>query len=548
MYPSGHPKYDTFLAQAHEHFSSVLSWASPLRLVVDRNSLLFDDVVVYTNTDNSESLAFLLYKDGIREIAFEAGLERDEVSELATAFNMEIGVDNPEDDLATYLWEKELEHVSIAAIDDYFEEHLPSELRGAENIGDAVRDRLQLETFDPEKLKARILTKPFSGEKMSTIPLKEPFLSPENIKLLPQELTYLRKLLAKDEQEVFFDDMLEIVFTIIHQEHDEEHVDMYISLFENLLLLFLSNGPLEQALHLVRKFRQFVLRPGSLSSLVTERLSRFLDNLGSPRFVETLGSGLERGGISSFDALPDLLELFPPSALASLVGLLETVSSMKARKSLCTGLARLGEKDIQALTEGLPRHPWYVTRNIAYTLGLIGGDAVLPYLGALTTHGDVRVRKEALRTLNKIGGPPASDWIFQGLFHTDAETRMQAIRSLPKDPSPGFAARIQELVASAGFDQKRLGERQAFYRLLGSLSSDSILPWLKESLTPRRWFASRAQKESRLLAAAALAARNTPAARGLLRQALPGAGPEAREIINECLSQPVRPGTEERWE
>jgi HEAT repeat protein len=252
--------------------------------------------------------------------------------------------------------------------------------------------------------------------------------------------------------------------------------------------------------------------------------------------------------MASLDALPDLLELFPPSALASLVGLLETVSSMKARKSLCTGLARLGEKDIQALTEGLPRHPWYVTRNIAYTLGLIGGEAVLPYLGGLTTHDDVRVRKEALRTLNKIGGPPASDWIFRGLFHADAETRMQAIRSLPKDPNPGYAAHILELVASAGFDQRPLGERQAFYRLLGSLSSDSILPRLKESLAPRRWFASRAQKESRLLAAAALSARNTPAARKLLRQALPGAGPEAREVINECLSRPVRPGTEERWE
>jgi len=546
IYPPGHPKCDAFLAHAHEQFNSLLSRAGQLRLMVDRYSLFVDDVVVYTNTNSSESLAFLLYKDGIREIVFKAGLEKGEVRELATAFNMEIDIDNPEDDLTTWLWEKELEHVGIAAVEDYFEDYLPPELRDAEDLQNGVRRALLLRSFDPEELKGRILTKPFSGEKMSTIPIKEPFLTPEKIKPLPQELVHLNELLAEEEQEVFFDDMLEIVFTIIHLEHDEESVDMYISLFEKLLLLSLSSGSLEQALHLVRKISQVARRPRSLSLLVTQRLGAFLDDLGAPRFVEALGSGLERGGLSSFDAFPDLLDFLPPSALPSLVGLLESVSSMKARKFLCAGLARLGGKNIQGLTEGIPRHPWFVTRNIAYTLGLIGGGAVLPHLGGLSTHEDARVRKEALRSLNKIGSPAAADWIFKSLFHADTDTRMQAIRSLPRNPNPGYAARLEELLGSTGFDQRPLGERQAFYALLGSLSSDSILSALEAALTPRRRFLSRALKENQFLAATALSARNTAAARELLRQALPRAGPEARSLIKECLSRPARTDGEGR--
>jgi hypothetical protein len=365
MYPDSHPKLKTFLTRAVEHFRGVLSGASPLRLDVDRYSLLLEDGIVYTNPDTTDSLAFLLHKDGIRQITFTAGLSETEVHDLAVAFTLETTADNPDDDLATYLWEREFQHIDIVVVEDYFEEYLPEEFRHGRNLEAGVKKILNVGPVSPVRLTDALLTVPGTGEKISTIPLKETFLSVHQLGVDSGETAQLKKLVAEDSEELYFDDMLEIVFTVIRQEEDPEHLRLYFSLFEKLLLLYLTGGPLEQALHLIEKFRKLARNPRGLSPVLAEQIDTFLMDIDSPRFIDALAAGLEGGAITSFDSLPELLESFPPAALPRLVGLLETVTSMRTRKVLCTGLARLGESNLDGLTAGLPGRSWYVARNIS---------------------------------------------------------------------------------------------------------------------------------------------------------------------------------------
>jgi len=177
MYPDSHPRLKTFLTHTVEHFRGVLSWASPLRLEVDRYSLLFEDGIVYTNPDPNDSLALLLYKDGIRQITFTSGLPETEVHDFAAAFTLEADTDNPDDDLATYLWEREFQHLDIVVVEDYFEEYLPEEFRDGGALETGVKDRLKVEPVSPGRLTDALLTVPGTGEKISTIPLRETSLS-----------------------------------------------------------------------------------------------------------------------------------------------------------------------------------------------------------------------------------------------------------------------------------------------------------------------------------------------------------------------------------
>jgi len=278
---------------------------------------------------------------------------------------------------------------------------------------------------------------------------------------------------------------------------------------------------------------------------LTGQIATFLLEIASPRFIDALGTGLEGGKITSFDPLPDLLLSFPQEALPRLVGLLGTVTSMRARKVLCTGLARLGEQNIEGLMAGISGRPWYVARNIAYTLGLIGSTEAVPHLGVLTAHQDLRVRKEALRNLAKISDPGGEQWIFRCIFLDDRETRMQAIRSLPRIRNAEYSRQIFELVQAPAFEDKSSQEKEALFRILGSLSGEEIIPWLKEGLFTRRRFVSRAQREKQHLAAVALAALDSEAARLHLRKALPLVEDKTRRLIGESLArQSCSPGEE----
>jgi len=538
MYPDSHPKLKTFLTHSSEQFHLVLAESSPLRLDVDRYSLLLEDTIVYTNIDTTDSLAFLLYKDGIRQMTFTSGLPETEVHDLAAAFTLETETDIPEDDLATYLWEREFQHIDIVVVEDFFEEYLPEEFRDGRSLETVVREKLQIKPVSPVRLTDAILTVPGTGEKISTIPLKETSLSVHQLTINDRETEHLKKLIAEDAEELYFDDMLEIVFTVIRQEEDPEHLRRYFSLFENLLLLYLTSGPLEEALHLVEKFRKLARNSKGISPLLSEQIDAFIMAIDSPRFIDALGTGLESGKIASFEALPDLLLSFPPEALPRLAGLLESVTSMRTRKAVCMGLARLGERNMEGLVEGISGRPWYVARNIAYTFGLIGSAEAVPHLGALLSHPDLRVRKEVLRNLAKSGSPAAVEWIFRYIFHGDGGTRMQAIRSLPRTRNADYARQILDLVQAPSFEDKSFREKEALFRLLGSLSGDEIVPWLEDSLFTRRHFVGRAQREKQHLAAVALAALDTDTARSRLRKVLPLVEERTCRLIGDCLARP----------
>lgn len=87
------------------------------------------------------------------------------------------------------------------------------------------------------------------------------------------------------------------------------------------------------------------------------------------------------------------------------------------------------------------------------------------------------------------------------------------------------------------FEAKSFKEKEALFRILGSLSGDEIIPWLRERLCTRRRLVSRAQREKAHLAAVALAALDSDMARSHLRKVLPLVEERTRLVIGDCLAR-----------
>jgi hypothetical protein len=540
MYPHGHPTSDAFLSQTHAGFTDVLSWISPLQITVDRHGLLMDGHTIYTGKENTENLAFLLHRDGIRNVTFRVGLKMEETLELVTAFACDFSGEDQDDDLATYLWNRDLEHFEITVIEDYLEDYLPEELKRADDLAAAIRETLAPEEWSPAELKKRILTPPFARETGTTIPLKQPFLRPENIQIQSHELKHLKELMAREGEDLYFDDMLEIVIEILLREEDGTNLEVFTNLFRNLFQMLLTTGDIEHALVLLRRLRRIIWKEDGLPEGLPDSLEGFFAHLGSPETIDILGESLRRERISTLDSLPSLLALFPSTAIPALVTLFETVPSLRARKVLCLGLAEIGRDDLEALAEQAVGGQWFVVRNVAFTLGLIGTAETVPYLGNLVSHDHPRVRKEALRALSAIGSEAAADWIAGILDHADPETRRLAVQALPRVPRPDLSGRVLEIIRSDAFAGREMKERESFYRLLGGLSTDKLIPEMENQLSPRRWLASRRSREEQHLAAVFLTELNTVEARERLARGLPGAEGKTVAMIRSCLSKPAR--------
>jgi hypothetical protein len=93
-----------------------------LTLLVKETDLVFGSAVVYSSADKLDSLAFALYKDGIRLLSFRYGLPKRELHKFMRALNDARDADPYQADLVTILWENDLSYITYRAVDAYLED------------------------------------------------------------------------------------------------------------------------------------------------------------------------------------------------------------------------------------------------------------------------------------------------------------------------------------------------------------------------------------------------------------------------------------------
>jgi hypothetical protein len=126
MYPSNNPIYARFQADLLERTRRAFDEFSVVRLVVGQQRLYFQGETVYESADPEDNLARLFFRDGLREVTFHVGLDRDE---LARFLDMIRGAASREstEDLVTQLWDQSLSHITYVAIDDILDQGLSDE-------------------------------------------------------------------------------------------------------------------------------------------------------------------------------------------------------------------------------------------------------------------------------------------------------------------------------------------------------------------------------------------------------------------------------------
>ncbi len=80
LYDENNPVRQRFLESLRQAFVQLWPEMERLTLAVEEDRFILGDQEVYRAESRSDSLAFLFYKDGVREITFLAGLEQDEIT------------------------------------------------------------------------------------------------------------------------------------------------------------------------------------------------------------------------------------------------------------------------------------------------------------------------------------------------------------------------------------------------------------------------------------------------------------------------------------
>jgi hypothetical protein len=533
FYPADNPNVKAFREQLVKKMQFYLNKYQSFALQIGEYDLSFKGRILYENRDIKASLAFLLYKDGLRELRFSHGVEEWEVDGLVDLIKRTDNINQLEDDLVTLIWEKDFPHISYLATDEFLEE---TPVVVPENV-DQFRKRL---IFSP--IAHHVEVDPLEEEPGQEMDINEflartvqdPPFNPSNRSvyfLTPDEVEGLRKEVETEVDPTFVFNITDIIFEILAIEKEREAFQDAANILGKVIDALLTLGEFRKAGDLLKRI-YFVLKIYDLKDWQVEIIRQLIESAGDDLRIERVGRVLEREEGFRLEEVGAFLNVLQRNSIKPLVKLLGELKNSKTRRVICDSLSEIGKNAIELFVPFIDDRRWFLVRNITYILGRIGQEQALSHIQKAFNHDDVRVRREAIQAFGIIGGLRAVGLLANALSDDDVRIRSMAAINLGKVGKTAGLTPLLDVVQSKEFQRKESAEVKSFFDAIGMVGSNEAIPVLQQILERKSWLGRGTTDEMRLGAANALAMIGSSESRAILE-----AGKDSKDagVRTACL-------------
>jgi hypothetical protein len=532
IYLPNNPIYQKFLQDLQSRFDVHLQEYEILRLHIKQYAIYYRGQVVYEDTNRLESLAFKLFVDGIRELTFQEGIDRDEITSLLEIIGHEYDPSNPDDDMVTLLWERHFTHIHYLVVSDFIQETMTSiQLQDAVAFGDVIQ-------------KEKILIKPGTATTAQTA-LQE-FLGPKMADQVSQifvlseeEIEAVKHQMTVEENANPISTLIGILSAILRIEKDDTAFAEMVDIIDNVLETLMLRGDFWHSKKILELFHELVGPERNLPEIQRLRLKQAIDKAGDSPRINALEPVLNQWGGKEADQLVDFWMLLNKNALIPLVELLGRLTQMKIRRVICEALVHLGKDDIELLARKLDDPRWFVVRNVVYVLGKIGQEKVIEKFQRLVYHKEVKVRKELIHTLDGMKDPRAKELLKDFLSDPESALRILAIRSLANQNYQEALEPLIDMAEDREFTTRDLYEKKEVFEAIGRIGGAAMVPKMRKLI--RRggsaWFKKSVKEEMGLCAVIALKRIGTEDAIAVLHEGQALSGKVIREACARALSE-----------
>jgi HEAT repeat protein len=537
FYPPDNPTLKGFRDQLLKKFQFFLNKYQTFIIQIGEYNFSYKGKIIYENRDMKTSLAFLLYKDGLRELRFTKGLEEWEVQGFIDIARGNDAANQLEDDAVTLMWERDFVHISYLATDDFLEDTpvvIPDNVEQFRKnlVFKPIIPHVEMDMIDEEAEDRATL------EEYLSRTIEEPVSLASNRSvyfLTPKEVEGLRREVEAEIDPAFVLNILDLLFEILALEKEPEPYQDTANIILKILDAFLTLGEFQKATDLLKRI-YIILKTYELKDWQIGIIRKLIVEAGEEKRIERIGKLIEEEAGVRLEDVRSYLLLLQKNAIPPLIQLLGNLKNSKTRRMVCDALAEIGKNAIEFFVPFIDDRRWYLVRNIVYILGRVGREQVFPYLQKTFHHEEVRVRRETVQALGLIGGPKAVGFLVRALTDGDVRIRSMAAINLGKIGKTSGLIPLLEVVQSKDFPKSDPTEIKAFFDAVGMIGSNEALPILQQLLEKKSWFGRGKTDEVRIGAARALAMIGTPEAKTLLES-----GRQSKdEAIREACSRALR--------
>jgi HEAT repeat protein len=511
MYLPNNPIYQRATDNVRAAFTPIWGALDQLVLTVAETDFVWEEQVVYHQPAKGESLAWGLFKDGMRSLTIRHGAEEEELTRfLETVNRARYLAADAGDDLLTLLWEQEFQFIQYHFVEFFGEgggalpEASGSSAAGGSEPETAKARHAQVVEEAPPRPKGVVDLEDFD----STLY----FLDEAEINAV-----------AADLQEEYRRDArgaaINVLFDLFELQGDPPIRDELLGTLEGLFPSFLNARDFRTAAAVLRESKTVAARAPGLTPAHKARLDAFVTKLSEPAIVSQLVQSLDEApAVAAQAEVAEVLRELQGTALEPVLAWLPRLSSAPLREVLESVVDRLAAAHGQEVLRILKNPESEALAGVVPLCGRLQLHQAVPGLGEVARHPDPALRLGAVQALAQLGTPAALGFIEQAIDDGDRAVRLAAVRAAGTRGYKGALKRVEGVVLGRAVKEMDLTEKMAFFEAYGAIAGTAGLKPLSGILLPRGLLKFKEPPETRACAAMALGKIRSPEARELLQK------------------------------
>jgi hypothetical protein len=519
LYLPNNPVYQRALENLKRAFLPVWSHVEEIAFSITESDFRWEGRPVMHETNKSESLPWIFFKDGIRELRLLKGFEEQEVVGLLDILKRVKKASPEEDDLLTLIWEKDFTLLRYRFIDLTLETNAPIEASvPAERP--PVPPPQQMEP-EPEARPGIV--------RLEDLEATVHFLD-------EAEVDYLRTEVQKEYESDVRRNVLAILLDIFELQTATAVRDEISEILESFLMHLLSAGHFSTVAYVLRESQELSARARELDAAHKTKLVGLPDRLSAAGPLSNLLQAMDESErVPNQTELNELFEQLRPTSLGTLFTWLGRLQHTEVRAAIEIAAARLAAANTAELVKLIGSSEVEIAVESARRAGGLKTAAAVAPLGKLLAHEAPKPRLVAVQALAEINSAGALQQLERAVDDEDRDVRIAAVRVLGARGQRGALAKVESAVKGRSLRDADLTEKMAFFEAYGSLAGAAGIQFLDNLLNGKGFLGKREDSELRACAAMALGKIGTREAADALQRAQGDKDVLVRNAVNRAV-------------
>ena len=525
LYLPNNPMHARSLEAVRDAFAAMWQHTDELDLQIVETQLKWEGRVVLDEGERtSDNMAWLLYKDGIRELKMLKGFEEEELGIFFNLLQAVRKATDEDDDLLTLMWEREFANLQYRYVD------LTAE--SGPGVESMERAEQKEKILSPAQVEAGLESTTSSLAKLDDFDSTLYFLDDGEVEYLHNEV---KREFSTDLRPAVIASLLDTFET----QKDPTVREEICGLLDYFLLILLSTAQYRNAAYLLREASVTANRAPDVLEPQKQRLTQLGELMSDPKPLGQLLQALEESPLRAPQMeLDEMFGILQPRALETILSWIGRSNNPQLKMLLEVAATRLASSNSAELIRLIGSDDEAVVAEAIRRAAALKSPAAVPALGKMLTVGEPEMRVAAVTALTEIASPGAMQMLERALVDDDRDVRMVAVRALGARNARAALPRIEAAIKGKDLRESNLTEKMAFFEAFGLLSGDAGIALLDGILHAKGFMGKRDDSEFRACAAMALGKINSTKAMDCLNRATG----EKDVIVRNAVSRAIRGG------